>query len=161
MTNLRVTPMPSEHAQAYWNGGLDAHGLKPERHISDGSGVPCRHCLGAVSAGEPYLILAYCPFTARQPYAEVGPVFLHATPCDAYDGKDAIPEFYLNGEARILRAYDRDERIIYGTGRVVGARDIPAYAGELLSDPTTAYVHVRSSSNNCFAFRIDRTRPEA
>jgi len=156
MAKLRVTPMPSEEAQSYWNGGLDAHGLKPERHISDGSGVPCRHCLTTVSAREPYLILAYCPFSALQPYAEVGPIFLHATPCDAYDGNDAIPEFYGNGEARILRGYDRNDRIIYGTGKIVRAQDIAAYAEELLTVPATAYVHVRSSTNDCFAFRIDR-----
>ena len=160
MAGLRVTPIPTEHAQLYWSGGLDAHGLKPERHISEGTGVPCRHCLNTVSAGEPYLILAYCPFGELQPYAEVGPIFLHASPCDTYDDNEAIPEIYLNGEARILRGYDRNDRIIYGTWKVVHPQDIAAYAEELLDDLTTAYVHVRSSMNNCFAFRIDRTCPE-
>ena len=160
MAGLRVTPIPTEHAQLYWSGGLDAHGLKPERHISEGTGVPCRHCLNTVSAGEPYLILAYCPFGELQPYAEVGPIFLHASPCDTYDDNEAIPEIYLNGEARILRGYDRNDRIIYGTGKVVHPQDIAAYAEELLDDLTTAYVHVRSSMNNCLAFRIDRTGPE-
>jgi Protein of unknown function (DUF1203) len=160
MAGLRVTHIPTEQAQFYWNGGLDAHGLKPERHISDGTGVPCRHCLSTVSAGEPYLILAYRPFGKVQPYAEVGPIFLHATPCDAYGDKEAIPDICLNGEARILRGYDRNDRIIYGTGKVVRPDDIAAYAEELLDDSTTAYVHVRSSTNNCFTFRIDRTNPE-
>lgn len=158
MSGLRVTPIPTEQARMFWSGGLDAHGMKPERHISDGTGVPCRHCLSSVAAGEPYLVLAYRPFGKVQPYAEVGPIFLHAEPCAAFADKEAVPEFYLNGEARIVRGYDRDNRIIYGTGKVVHPRDITAYAQELLDDPTTAYVHVRSSSNNCFAFRIDRTR---
>lgn len=160
MAGLRVSPIPSEQAQLFWSGGLDAHGLKPERHISDGTGVPCRHCLSSVAAGEPYLVLAYRPFADLQPYAEVGPIFLHARPCDAYANKEAIPEFYRNGEARIVRGYDRNDRIIYGTGKVVRASDITAFARELLNDPTTSYVHVRSSTNNCFAFRIDRTGPE-
>ena len=160
MSGLRVTPLPTEQAQMFWGGGSDAHGMKPERHLSDGAGVPCRHCLSSVAAGEPYLVLAYSPFTELQPYAEVGPIFLHAEPCAAYADREAIPEFFLNGEARIVRGYDRDDRIIYGTGKVVGGSDIAAYAGDLLNDPTTAYVHVRSSSNNCFSFRIDRAGPE-
>jgi hypothetical protein len=148
--------MPTTHAQSYWAGGLDAHGLKPERHVSDGKGVPCRHCLHDVAEGDPYLILAYRPFAERQPYAEVGPIFLHATPCSAYADTESFPAMYLGGEARILRGYGRDNRIIYGTGKVVQPEDIMAYAAALLDDPMTAYVHMRSSMNNCFACRIDR-----
>ena len=66
-------------------------GQPPERKISDGDGVPCRHCLGYVEAGAPYLVLAYRPFPAPQPYAEVGPVFLHADPCPAYDPANGLP----------------------------------------------------------------------
>ena len=156
MTQVRFTPIPSEHARAFWNGGLDANGMAPERQISDGEGVPCRHCLRPVAAGEPYLILAYRPFPALQPYAEVGPIFLHAEPCEAYDEGERTPDMYLEGEPRIVRGYDRDDRIIYGSGRIVAPQDMAGYASALLDDPATAYVHVRSSQNNCFACRIDR-----
>ena len=156
MTRIHFTSIPTEHAQSFWAGGLDAHGLKPEHHTSDGSGVPCRHCLSEVAAGEPYLILAYRPFAELQPYAEVGPIFLHGSPCTVYDDNETIPTIYLDGEPRILRGYDSNDRIIYGTGKVVQAQDMAAYAGELLDDPRTAYVHLRSSTNNCFACRIER-----
>ena len=52
----------------------------PERQVSDGSAVPCRHCLSDVAAGEPFLILAHRPFPEAQPYAETGPIFLRAGP---------------------------------------------------------------------------------
>jgi hypothetical protein len=154
---LHITPIPTEHAESYWSGGLDAHGLKPERHVSDGAGIPCRHCLDEVAQGKTYLILAYRPFLEMQPYAEVGPIFLHAEPCSPYQQNEAIPAMYLDGEPRILRGYDRDNRIIYGTGKVVPPPDMARYSGKLLGDPAIAYVHVRSSANNCFAFRIDRS----
>lgn len=109
-----------------------------------------------MAAGEHYLILAYCPFTELQPYAEVGPIFLHADPCGAYRDVDAVPAMYLRGEPRILRGYDRNDRIIYGTGKVVEPDHIAEYAAELLDNPDVAYVHVRSSTNNCFACRIER-----
>jgi hypothetical protein len=88
-----------------------------------------------VAQGEAYLVLAYCPFPEAQPYAEVGPIFLHAEPCGAYRQNGAIPAMYLNGEPRILRGYNRDNRIIYGTGKVVPPRDMARYAGALLGDP--------------------------
>ena len=157
MHKIRVSPIPTEHAHAFWNGGKDAHDMAPERHLSDGSGVPCRHCLQQVAAGEPYLILAYCPFPRSQPYAEVGPIFLHANPCKPYQEDDRIPSMYLGGEPRIVRAYSDKDRIRYDTGKVVPPDTIAEYAACLLSDPQTAYVHVRSSMNNCYAFRIDRS----
>lgn len=159
MARVRYTPMPTEYAQDIWAGGRDAHGMQPERHLSDGTGVPCRHCLREVQAGEPYLILAYRPFLEAQAYAEVGPIFLHAEPCEAYDENDKTPEMYLLGEPRIVRGYDGDNRIIYGSGKIVEPQEIARYAAELLDDPATAYVHVRSSQNNCFACRIDRASP--
>ena len=61
-------------------GGPDANGQTPERHISLGRGVPCRHCLRPVAAGEPFLLLSHRPFPSPQPYAEQGPIFLHADP---------------------------------------------------------------------------------
>lgn len=156
VARIHITPIPTEHARSYWAGGLDAHGLEPERHSSDGTGVPCRHCLSDVVAGEPYLVLSYCPFPELQPYAEVGPIFLHATPCAAYEYGGTIPAIYLGGEPRILRGYDGNDRIIYGSGKIVPPQDIAAYAAELMDDPDVAYVHMRSSMNNCYSCRIER-----
>lgn len=156
MSPIRFTPIPTEHAQSYWGGAIDAHGLIPERHVSDGTGIPCRHCLNEVPANVPYLILAYRPFVQLQPYAEVGPVFLHAEPCTPYENMDATPSMFLGGEPRLLKAYNNENRIIYGTGKIVEPQDMAGYASELLDDPTVAYVHVRSSQNNCFSCRVDR-----
>ena len=32
-------------------GGSDANGQRPERHLSPGGSMPCRHCLAPVAAG--------------------------------------------------------------------------------------------------------------
>ena len=61
MTQVRFFSMPSEEAAAYWAGAPDANGQKPEVHLSDGDGVPCRHCQQDIAEGETYLILAYRP----------------------------------------------------------------------------------------------------
>jgi hypothetical protein len=154
---LHFSGMPSELAAAYRAGAPDANGQPPERHVSDGDGVPCRHCLGYVAEGDPYLVLAYRPFHAPQPYAEIGPVFLHAEECPAYDPALGLPARHRNGgSAQILRGYGSDDRIVYGTGRVVQPEQIEAQASDILGHPDVAYVHMRSATNNCFTLRIDR-----
>lgn len=156
MSRVRFVPIPTKHAETFWSGGSDAHDMIPEHHTSDGSGVPCRHCLQDISAGQEYLILAYRPFDRTQPYAEVGPIFLHAEPCRAYADNTEIPPLYLEGEPRLLKGYNAEDRIIYGTGKIVKPEEMNAYARELFDDPSVAYVHVRSSVNNCYACRIER-----
>jgi hypothetical protein len=152
---IRFLAMPTETALAYWNGGGDAYGLPPERHISDGDGVPCRHCLRDVAAGEPYLILAHRPFPRVQPYAETGPIFLHAIPCGSHEASATMPAM-LTSRDYIVRGYSAEDRIVYGTGAVVANADIPAYAAELLSRAGIAYLHIRSARNNCYQCRVER-----
>lgn len=154
---LLFSGMPSELAAAYRGGAPDANGQVPERRLSDGDGVPCRHCLKNVEAGEAYLVLAYRPFPAPQPYAEVGPVFIHADECPAYSPVLGLPERERHGRSgRILRGYGRDDRIVYGTGVVVNNAEIERHAATILERPDVAYVHMRSATNNCFTLRIDR-----
>ncbi|MCD2181503.1 DUF1203 domain-containing protein [Rhizobium sp. GN54] len=152
---VQFLPLPTETATAYWNGGPDAYGMTPERAVSDGDGVPCRHCLNSVRAGEAYLILAHRPFPDPQPYAETGPIFLHAAPCPAYAGPGLPP--MLESRDYIVRGYDDRDRIVYGTGAVTPTGEIAGYAEALLERTDIAYVHVRSARNNCYQCKIVRT----
>lgn len=148
--------LPTDAVRALQAGAPDAYGLTPERRISDGDGVPCRHCLENVGAGEAYLVLAFRPFPALQPYAETGPIFLHADPCARAGDSDALPALFGRTAAYIVRGYSADDRIVYGTGAVVPTTDIPARASELLAREDIAYLHMRSAKNNCYQCRIER-----
>ena len=55
---IRFESLPTDAVRALQAGGPDAYGNAPERRISNGNGVPCRHCLKYVAEGEPYLIVA-------------------------------------------------------------------------------------------------------
>ena len=152
---IRFTALPTEAVRALQHGGPDANGFTPERHVSDGDGVPCRHCLKNVAAGEEYLILAYRPFPTLQPYAETGPIFLHAEECERAPEDDELPEILTSADY-IVRGYGADDRIVYGTGAVVPTGDVRRRAETLLERPDIAYVHMRSAQNNCYQCRIDR-----
>lgn len=151
---IRFVPIPTETVRAYRAGGLDANGQPPERHIAQGPGNPCRHCLQMIREGKGMLVLAHRPFPAPQPYAEVGPIFLCAEDCEAGGGAE-VPAI-LSSPAYILRGYGADHSILYGTGAVVPLCDIPAQAALRLADPKVAYVHVRSASNNCYHLAVMR-----
>lgn len=156
MPRLMFEAMPSRDAEAIWSGLPDAYGLMPERLVSDGDGVPCRHCLQHVKGGEAYLVFAYKPFRTLQPYAETGPVFLHAGPCPRYADENTIPPILLSNPDYIVRGYGHDDRIVYGTGAVVEADRIEESSAALLDRGDIAYVHVRSARNNCYQCRIAR-----
>lgn len=151
---MRYVAIPTELVRHYQAGGQDVNGQVPERVVSDGGGNPCRHCLRMVPKGAGMLILAHRPFPGPQPYAEVGPIFLCADPCQQGGGEDR-PEALASPDY-IVRGYGADDRIVYGTGGVVATGVIPARAEELLADPRVAYLHVRSARNNCYQVRIDR-----
>ncbi len=156
MTRLQFTALPTPEVRALQSGGLDANGQKPERSVSDGGGNPCRHCLRDIHEGADMLILGYRPFPDPQPYAETGPIFLCADACERWAKEEAIPPVLQRaGEARLLKGYSPDDRIVYGLGRVAATPDISAEAEKMLEDPRVAYVHVRSSTNNCFTCRVD------
>lgn len=152
--SIQFTPIPTDIVRAYQAGGPDANGQTPERQVAAGAGNPCRHCLKMIPEGETMLVLARRPFPMPQPYAELGPIFLCAAACEAGGGPNLPP--ILNAPAYILRNYNADHRIIYGTGAVVPLIDIPAAAAARLAEPSVAYVHVRSASNNCYHLAIVR-----
>lgn len=152
---IRFAALPTEAVRAVRAGAPDANGMPAERHVAPTSGLPCRHCLGAIDTGEELLVLAWRPFPAPQPYAEVGPIFLHGRDCVRGGGSGRIPAF-LNSPRYIVRGYGADDRIVYGTGAVIETERIPGYAEELFLRPEVAYAHVRSATNNCFHCRIER-----
>ena len=150
---MRFLGIPTDIVRDYQAGGPDANGQVPERHMSDGGGNPCRHCLRMIPEGADMLVLAHRPFDTVQPYAELGPIFLCADPCGAGGGAQ-VPEILAASEY-IVRGYGADDRIVYGTGAVVTTARIVAEAAARLDDARVAYVHVRSARNNCYQVRID------
>lgn len=156
---IRFEAMPTEAARALQRGGPDANGQTPERSVSDGSGIPCRHCLRLVPKGKAYLALAYRPFRGINPYTETGPIFLCADECAAGSMSDQLPPF-LASERYIVRGYDARERIVYGTGQVTATADIVSYCRQLFSREGIAFVHIRSSTNNCYHVRVERAGPD-
>ena len=71
MPPLIFTAMPAEHANALQSGADDAYGRRPERMVSPGGGMPCRHCLDHIAEGPDMLVVAYRPFSLEEHTAEI------------------------------------------------------------------------------------------
>ena len=153
---IRFEALPTTEVRSAQGGGPDAYGHAAEQATSDGDGVPCRHCLKPVGAGERYLILAWRPFRTINPYTETGPIFLHADPCERAVPSADLPAILVSPDY-IVRGYSAEERIVYGTGRVTPRDEIASYAATLLDRPEIAFVDIRSARNNCFQCRIVRS----
>ncbi len=148
-------PLPDADAAHYRAGGADAYGLTPERRIATDGDIPCRHTLRLLPPGTPYIVVAHRPFAGLNPYTETGPIFLAAEPGPGAGPSPDLPPF-LNSSRYIVRGYDADERILYGTGAVTPTAEIIDACARLLARAEVAFVHVRSASNNCFHVRVER-----
>jgi len=160
MNPIRFSALDSEIVNRYRTGDGDAYGQAPKRAICPGGGAPCRHCLCDIEAGEPMLILAHRPFPAAQPYAETGPIFLHAEACPRYADSARPPAMFRQRDKLLMRGYDHKDRIVYGTGGAVAVADLAEAAAALLARAEVAYVHLRSAAYNCYQCRVDRAESE-
>ena len=151
---LRIEGIPTDEVDHLREGGPDANGQPALRRVAEGLANPCRHCLELIAEGDGKLVLAYRPFEALQPYAETGPIFLHAERCTRY-ASDTLPAWFVFLDPAIVRGYGDDHWIRYDTGQVVAGSEIATTCESILDDPTIAYVHVRSKYN-CFQCRVDR-----
>jgi hypothetical protein len=152
--NLVIRGLPSDEVARIRGGASDANGQPALVRVAEGVANPCRHCLDLIAEGEEKLVLSYRPFATAQPYAESGPIFLHARACARYES-DRVPAWFDFLDPAIVRGYDGDDWIRYDTGQVVPGPQIESASRRILADASVAYVHVRSKFN-CFQCRVDR-----
>ena len=153
---LKFNALPTDKIRSLQTGGPDANGLVPERTISNGHGNPCRHCLREIPYDKEMLIVAYRPFPTIHPYAEVGPIFLCAEQCERHPDSMTLPDMFQGWAKILVRGYSSDDRIRYGTGKVIDMNDLERVAEKIFEDSRVEYIHMRSASNNCYQCRIER-----
>lgn len=114
--------------------------------------APCRHCLRWAQPGEQVVLFPYASTAPGRPYAESGPIFVHAAPCLRYEETDEFPAAFREG--RVLRAYDREQNMI--VAEIVNGREPETVIEKLFESPETEFIQVRSADRGCYTFRIER-----
>jgi len=146
-----ISAVPARRLEAL--RGVDDRGAPVRPFVADEDGAPLRCCLRDARAGERLALVAYRPAGTAGAYEEVGPIFLHADPCDGYSTDDGYPADF-RGRRQVFRAYDTDGRIADAV--LVDGGDVEADIERLLARPDVATVHSRNVLYGCYMFAIDR-----
>ncbi len=149
---FRVVTLRTEVAEAARRAA--AAGASDHRVVIADSpdSFPCRHCLRWAQPNERMILFPFAATPAGQPYAETGPIFVHADPCEQYGATDQYPADFRSG--RSIRAYDSNRNII--AAEAVNGSEPEAIIEKFLEKPETAFVHVRSASHGCYTMEIQR-----
>jgi hypothetical protein len=146
---LAYLPIPDDVAAMARQSLRDGFGH--QLHIERNQ-APCRSCLRISKAPEDLILLSYQPLADVNPYAEVGPIFIHAQPCAPYDSPD-FPADFLEREL-VVRAYNLEGRIADAVVAAPGKAE--RAAADFLRGDAIVEVHVRHRSYTCYDFRIVR-----
>jgi hypothetical protein len=148
---MNIIALATEIADGWRRAGVDAYGNVLAPIVVDRPhAFPCRHCLRDGEPGESMLLASHSPFALPGPYKEVGPVFVHARPCERFSG-DGVPA-QLRRRLVALRAYDRAQSLLDAV--VVEGAAMDGDLERLLERADVAMVHVRFARPGCYACAI-------
>ncbi len=151
MSSFRVTPISAEYVGRVRERGADDFG-NAVLSRADGGGEPLRCCLRDAVAGERIALIAYQPSSIGGPYAEVGPIFIHADACPGWAGT-GYPEGVRHRQ-QLLRGYDEDGRQV--DNLIVEPGEAEAGITALLARAEIAFLHSRNLLAGCWMFAVTR-----
>jgi hypothetical protein len=153
MTGLRILAIDPDRLDAMRVAGNDGHGNPLVAYPALGW-EPMRCCLHVADVGESIVLISYAPFADPSPWAEVGPVFIHAEACGGYEPASGLPAELRTGP-RVLRTYRPDRTLNYEDIAFVERDiDIEPALRDVLSRPDVDEVHVRASLSQCFTYAV-------
>jgi hypothetical protein len=154
ITNVRVSAIPPSSLDRIRARGIDDFGNPVNAFVSnDHDETPLRCCLREASPGESVALIAHQPSARGGPYAEVGPVFIHAQPCDGYPSVHVYPQAFRH-RRQLFRAYDSAGRQVHN--QIVEPSDVDSVIGDLLGRSDVDFIHSRNLLAGCYMFAIHR-----
>lgn len=157
---FRISAIPAQILDRIRAARKDDFGNPLEEFVNEEGGSPLRCCLRPAAPGDRLVLIAYRPFRRPGPYAEVGPVFVHAERCAGYTEPSRYPAGYRDWAAMIFRPYHKDGRMAYPAITMVEGPRAEQAIDEIFADPTIEMIHSRNVYAGCYMFAIHRPSPE-
>jgi Protein of unknown function (DUF1203) len=153
---VRVSGSDPDRLAELRERGVDHGGNLVEPFVDQDGGWPLRCCLTDSKPGDELAIVAWAPFDWRGPYAEVGPIVIHAGPCSGVT-TDGVPPQFLE-RRQLVRPYGYDHRIAYDHIVIVEADgSLPDVLADILSRDNIELALVRNVNAGCYSFTARRT----
>jgi hypothetical protein len=155
MTPFRIFPLDPGELDRIRAAGVDDFGNPFIVRVSEGGngGEPLRCCLREATPGERIALIAWRPAPVGGPYAEVGPVFVHADRCEGYMRADAYPEGFRHRRL-LLRAYDVAGCQVDNV--IEEGHEMETAISRLFGRREVAYLHTRNVLAGCYMFTVGR-----
>ena len=124
--------------------------------VQDGEQAPLRCCLREALPGERIVLISYRPPHPGGPYAELGPVFVHADQCEGFLAHSGYPAGFRR-RRQLFRAYGRGGEQVHN--QIVEPAEVDAVLAQLLGRPEVEIIHSRNVLAGCYMFAINRALP--
>lgn len=151
MDDIEYAPIEPRRLDAMGRRGTDETG-NPWTAFGAAGGEPVRCCLRRVEAGERIVLISYSPWTGPHPWAETGPVYVHAERCAGYLGDGRYPALFARDRSMLSPFDATGARVPERVAFVGPDDDHHAAVRDLLAAPGVEVVHVRSATAGCFTF---------
>jgi hypothetical protein len=149
---FRIVPLSSEIADAAREKARENAPDHVLIVVDSATGYPCRHCLRWAQPGEQVILFPFASIPPGRPYAESGPIFVHADVCVPYAANNEYPTNFR--EHRVIRAYDSQDNMV--DAQIVNGSEPEEIIDAMFRDPATAFLQARSAIRGCFTFKIER-----
>lgn len=116
-------------------------------------GFPCRVSLEDAQIGERVLLLNYEHLPAASPYRSRHAIFVRESVATAQTKTNEIPQS-LRIRLLSIRAFN-DVGMMVDADVVHGREAVPVIKN-MLSSPSTSYLHIHNAKPGCYAARVDR-----
>jgi hypothetical protein len=153
---FRISAIPPQTLDRIRDAGNDDFGNPLHAFVDEEGGSPLRCCLRPAAAGERLMLIAYQPFSRPGPYAEVGPIFVHAEQCAGYTEPAKYPVGYRSWKTMVFRPYHFDGRMSYPALAMVDGPQAEQAIDTIFADPTIEMIHTRNVHAGCYMFAIHR-----
>jgi Protein of unknown function (DUF1203) len=158
MNFFKIVPISATTANAVRKLMKDDFGNDAVLQVANGKG-PCRQSLQPFKKGvDKRILFAYSPFAKPGPYAESGPVFIHADAVEVYSDIYRFPPEVKADKKSFplsLIGYNENDMMVYT--KQVGDADIDELIEKIFNErPEVHYMHARNSEACCFICAIER-----